>query len=97
MKGKGKALGEDREKDKKKGRDEKEKTLRKRRHCGEYHQLVQELRLDDGRLKAYFRTSQGHHKNDHQLQGVHRSCRASEHLFAVGYVVACKGVANFNY
>lgn len=29
-------------------------TLRKRKNWGEYHQLVQELRLDDGRFKTYF-------------------------------------------
>nr|XP_055025796.1 uncharacterized protein LOC129412676 [Misgurnus anguillicaudatus] len=32
-------------------------TLRKRRDFGEYHHLVQELRLDDVRFKAYFRMS----------------------------------------
>lgn len=35
------------------------KNLRKRRHCGEYHHLVQELRLNNGRFMVYFRMSLG--------------------------------------
>ncbi len=38
-------------------------TLRKRRNRGEYHHLVQELRLDDGWFKAYFRMSRGKFDN----------------------------------
>jgi len=29
--------------------------IRKRRRLGEFHRLLQELRLDDGRLQRYFR------------------------------------------
>ncbi len=36
-----------------------DETLRKRRNHREYHQLVQELHLDDGQFKAYFRMSRG--------------------------------------
>ncbi len=42
-------------------------TLRKRRNHREYHQLVQELRLDDGRFKAYFWMSQGQFDNKQSI------------------------------
>lgn len=38
-------------------------TLRKRRHRREYHHLIQELRLDDGRFMAYFKMSRGQFDN----------------------------------
>lgn len=78
-------------------------TVRKRRHRGEYHHLVQELRLDDSRFKVYFRMGLGQFDNllsvirpsitkmtTNYRESIGPAMRLS--IFAVGNVVACKDV-----
>ncbi len=62
-------------------------SLRKRRH-GEDHQLVQELRLDDGRFKAYFRMSRGQFDNLPSIVGtsITKMTTSYRESITVGYV-----------